>query len=92
MPFVYYREAHGVLRLGVPDHVLFAQRIYGMLLWRVWTIAGEADSACWRCSLAAVASIKSEAALRGGCWQRRPLSFGERLNLDKILMANALTM
>ena len=44
MPFVYYREARGFLGWVFLIMFFSLNALMALLLWRVWTIAGEADS------------------------------------------------
>jgi hypothetical protein len=44
MPFVYYREARGFFGWVFLIMFFSLNAFMALLLWRVWTIAGEADS------------------------------------------------
>ena len=44
MPFVYYREARGFFGWVFLIMFFSFNAFMALVLWRVWTIAGEADS------------------------------------------------
>jgi hypothetical protein len=44
MPFAYYREARGFFGWVFLIMFFSLKAFMALLLWRVWTIAGEADS------------------------------------------------